>query len=66
MVPLITGTGNLIVNSLLMADIEHMGTGDKTEGAVIQFNCPEALPAVYDFIKVEIVFDKDMHGLLVS
>lgn len=54
------------MNSLLMADIEHMGTGDKTEGAVIQFNCPEALPAVYDFIKVEIVFDKDMHGLLVS
>ena len=39
-----------------------MMAGDEAEKAVIYFDCPEALAAVYNFIKIKFVPDKNMHG----
>ena len=38
-----------------MAYVEDMAAGDEAEKAVIYFDCPEALAAVYDFIKIKFV-----------
>ena len=46
------------------AAVAKVAAGDEAEKAVIYFDCPEALTAVYDFIKIKFIPDKNMHGFL--
>jgi hypothetical protein len=66
MSPKAAGTGNIIMDALDMTDVEDMAFGGETEYTVVLFHGPEALTAVYDFMKVKVIFDKNMHEVLFS
>ena len=52
------------MDALDMTDVEDMAFGGETEYTVVLFHGPEALTAVYDFIKIKFIPDKNMHGFL--
>ncbi len=61
MIPLVAATGNIISDSMDRGNIKYMTAGDKSIKIVFYLGCPETLAAVYDFIKVHIISDIDMH-----
>ena len=54
------------MDALDMTDVEDMAFGGETEYTVVLFHGPEALTTVYDFMKVKVIFDKNMHEVLFS